>query len=91
MKLLFFIFIVSILISVLTMTLWLLTSLICYATNGKFFGRLIHKTLNRHDPGDNKITVYHNSVMSNCKYCGKRIVKVGKDWLVLEQQNKGGR
>ena len=91
MKLLLFIFIVSILISVLKMALWLLMSLICYATNGKFFGRLVHKTLNRHDPGSNPITCYHNSVMSNCKYCNKRIIKVGKDWFVLEQQNKGGR
>lgn len=87
MKLLLFIFIVVL----LTTTLWILVNLICYFTDGKFFGRLIHKTLNRHDPGDNKITVYHNSVMSNCKYCDKRIVKVGKDWFVLEQQNKGGR
>ena len=91
MKLLLFIFIVSILISVLKMTLWLLTSLICYYTDGKFFGKLVHKTLNRHDPCDNPITAYHNSVMSNCKYCNKRIIKVGKDWFVLEQQNKGGR
>ena len=89
MKLLLFIFIVSILISVLKMTLWLLTSLICYATDGKFFGKLVHKTLNRHDPGNNPITCYHNSVMSNCKYCNKRIIKVGKDWFVLEQNKKG--
>lgn len=87
MKLLFFIFVVVL----LTTTLWILVNLICYFTDGKFFGRLIHETLNRHDPGDNKITVYHNSVMSNCKYCDKRIIKVGKDWFVLEHQNKGGR
>ena len=87
MKLLLFIFVVVL----LTTTLWILVNLICYFTDGKFFGRLIHKTLNRHDPGDNPITRYHNSVMSNCKYCGKRIIKVGKDWFVLEQQNKGGR
>ena len=87
MKLLLFIFVVVL----LTTTLWILVNLICYFTDGKFFGRLIHKTLNRHDPGDNQITVYHNSVMSNCKYCNKRIVKVGKDWFVLEQQNKVGR
>ena len=86
MKLLFFIF-VSVL---LAMTLLILVTLICYFTDGKFFGRLIHKTLNRHDPGDNTITAYHNSVMSNCKYCNKRIIKVGKDWFVLEQQNKRG-
>ena len=88
MKLLFFIFAI---ICLMVTTLWILVNLICYATNGKLFGKLVHKTLNRHDPGDNKITVYHNSVMSNCKYCNKRIVKVGKDWFVLEQQNKGGR
>lgn len=88
MKLLFFIFVVSILISVLKMTLWLLKCLICYFTDGKFFGRLAHKNFNRHDPGKNPITCYHNSVMSNCKYCDKRIVKVGKDWFVLEQQNR---
>lgn len=88
MKLLFFIFIIGLLLAI---TLWILVNLICYFTGGKFFGRLVHKTLNRHDPCDNKITVYHNSVMSNCKYCGKRIVKVGKDWFVLEQQNKVGR
>lgn len=87
MKLLLFIFVVVL----LTTTLWILVNLICYFTDGKFFGRLMHKTLNRHDPGDNKITVYHNSVMSNCKYCDKRIVKVGKDWFVLEHQNKVGR
>ena len=69
MKLLLFIFIVSILISVLKMALWLLMSLICYSTEGKFFGKFTHKTLNR----------------------DKRIIKVGKDWFVLEQQNKGGR
>ena len=84
MKLLFFIF-VGVL---LAMTLLILVTLICYSTEGKFFGKLIHKTLNRHDPGNNPITAYHNSVMSNCKYCNKRIVKVGKDWFVLEQQNK---
>ena len=88
MKLLLFIFVVSLL---LVATLWILVTLICYFTGGKFFGRLIHKTLNRHDPGDNPITTYHNSVMSNCKYCNKRIIKVGKDWFVLEQQNKGDR
>ena len=88
MKLLFFIFIVSLL---LVATLWILVTLICYSTDGKFFGKLLHKTLNRHDPGNNPITRYHNSVMSNCKYCDKRIVKVGKDWFVLEQQHKGGR
>ena len=87
MKLLLFIFVVVL----LTTTLWILVNLICYFTDGKFFGRLIHKTLNRHDPGDNQIAVYHNSVMSNCKYCDKRIIKVGKDWFVLEQQNKGDR
>ena len=84
MKLLFFIFIVGVL---LVATLWIMVNLICYSTEGKF----VHKTLNRHYPGKNPITRYHNSVMSNCKYCGKRIVKVGKDWFVLEQQNKGGR
>ena len=88
MKLLFFIFIVGLLLAT---TLWILVNLICYFTEGKFFGKFVHKTLNRHDPGDNPITCYHNSIMSNCKYCGKRIVKVGKDWFVLEQQNKGSR
>lgn len=88
MKLLFFIFIVGLL---LVATLWIMVNLICYFTEGKFFGKLVHKTLNRHDPVDNPITVYHNSVMSNCKYCNKRIIKVGKDWFVLEQQNKGDR
>ena len=88
MKLLFFIFVVSLL---LVTTLWILVSFICYFTEGKFFGKLVHKTLNRHYPGDNQITCYRNSVMSNCKYCNKRIVKVGKDWFVLEHQNKGGR
>ena len=82
MKLLFFIFVVSLL---------LVVTLICYFTGGKLFGKLVHKTLNRHDPGNNPITCYHNSVMSNCKYCDKRIIKVGKDWFVLEQQNKGCR
>ena len=86
MKLLFFIFVVSLL---LVTTLLILVTLICYSTEGKFFGKLVHKTLNRHDPGDNPITAYHNSVMSNCKYCDKRIVKVGKDWFVLEQNKKG--
>ena len=85
MKLLFFIFVASLL---LVTTLWILVTLICYSTDGKF----VHKTLNRHDPGNNPITCYHNSVMSNCKYCNKRIVKVGKDWFVLEQHGKkGGR
>ena len=86
MKLLFFMFVVGVL---LVATLWVMVTLICYSTEGKFFGRLVHKTLNRHDPGDNPITAYHNSVMSNCKYCNKRIVKVGKDWFVLEQNKKG--
>ena len=85
MKLLFFIFVVSLL---LVTTLWILVTLICYSTDGKFFGKLIHKTLKRHDPGDNPITRYQNSVMSNCKYCNKRIIKVGKDWFVLERQCK---
>ena len=88
MKLLLFIFVVSLL---LVTTLWILVTLICYSTDGKLFGKLIHKTFNRHDPGDNPITFYHNSVMSNCKYCNKRIVKVGKDWFVLEHQNKRGK
>ena len=88
MKLLFFIFIVSLL---LVTILLILVTLICYSTDGKFFGKLLHKTLKRHDPGDYPITCYHNSVMSNCKYCDKRIIKVGKDWCVLEQQNKVGR
>ena len=87
MKLLFFIF-VSLLLAT---TLWILITLICYSTEGKFFGKFVHKTLKRHYPGDNKITRYHNSIMSNCKYCNKRIVKVGKDWFVLEQNNKGSR
>ena len=87
MKLLFFIFFVGLL---LVATLWILVTLICYFTAGKFLGKLIHKTFNRHDPGNNPITCYHNSVMSNCKYCNKRIIKVGKDWFVLEQQNKIG-
>ena len=87
MKLLFFIFVVSILLAT---TLWILVTLICYSTDGKLFGKLIHKTFNRHDPGDNPITFYHNSVMSNCKYGNKRIVKVGKDWFVLEHHNKRG-
>ena len=87
MKLLLFI-VVGLLLAT---TLWILVTLICYSTEGKLFGKLVHKTLNRHYPGDNQITVYHNSVMSNCKYCDKRIVKVGKDWFVLEQHNKGGR
>ena len=87
MKLLLFIFVVSLL---LVTTLWVMVTLICYFTEGKFFGKLIHKTLNRHDPGDNPITTYHNSLMSNCKYCNNRIIKVGKDWFVLEQQNKRG-
>ena len=85
MKLLLFIFVVSLLLAT---TLWILVTLICYSTEGKFFGKLVHKTFNRHDPCDNPITVYHNSVMSNCKYCDKRIIKVGKDWFVLEHQNK---
>ena len=88
MKLLFFIFVVSLL---LVTTLWIIVNLICYFTGGKFFGGLVHKTPNRHDPGDNPITVYHNSIMSNCKYCNKRIIKVSKDWFVLDQQNKGSR
>ena len=87
MKLLLFIFICFLLAT----TLWILVNLICYSTDGKLFGKIVHKTLNRHDPCDNQITCYHNSIMSNCKYCGKRIVKVGKDWFVLEQQNKEGR
>ena len=87
MKLLLFI-IVGLLLAA---TLWILVNLICYSTEGKFFGKFAHKTLNRHYPGSNPITVYHNSVMSNCKYCDKRIIKVGKDWFVLEQQNKIGR
>ena len=86
MKLLLFIIVVGVL---LVATLWILLNLICYSTEGKLFGRLVHKTLNRHYPGNNPITVYHNSVMSNCKYCGKRIIKVGKDWFVLEQNKKG--
>ena len=88
MKLLLFIFVI---ICLMVTTLWILVNLICYFTGGKLFGRLVHKTINRHDPGDNPITRYHNSVMSNCKYCNKRIIKVGKDWFVLEQQNKGCR
>ena len=91
MELFWFIIVIGVLISVLKMTLWILVDLICYFTGGKFFGKLVHKTLNRHDPGNNPITCYHNSVMSNCKYCDKRIVKVGKDWFVLEHQNKRGR
>ena len=87
MKLLLFI-VVGLLLAT---TLWILVNLICYSTDGKFFGKLVHKILNRHDPGDNPINCYRNSVMSNCKYCNKRIIKVGKDWFVLEQQNKGGR
>ena len=87
MKLLLFIFVI---ICLTVTTLWILVNLICYFTVGKFFGKLAHKTLNRHNPGDNPITCYHNSVMSNCKYCNKRIIKVGKDWFVLEQQNKKG-
>ena len=86
MKLLLFIVVDLLLVA----TLWILVTLICYSTEGKFFGKLVHKTLNRHDPGNNPITDYHNSVMSNCKYCNKRIIKVGKDWFVLEQQNKRG-
>ena len=86
MKLLLFIIVGVLLLA----TLWILVSFICYFTEGKFFGKLVHKTLNRHYPGNNQINVYHNSVMSNCKYCNKRIVKVGKDWFVLEQQNKRG-
>ena len=85
MKLLLFIFVVSLL---LLTTLWILVTVICYCTEGKVFGKVIHKTLNRHDPGDNPITCYHNSMMSNCKYCNKRSIKVGKDWFVLEQNNK---
>ena len=88
MKLLF---LYLLLVFLLLATLWILVNLICYATNGKFFGKLVHKTFNRHDPGDNPITFYHNSVMSNCKYCDKRIIKVGKDWFVLEHQNKKGK
>ena len=88
MKLLLFIFVVSLL---LTTTLWIMVTLICYSTDGKFFGKLVHKTFNRLDPGDHSITAYQNSVMSNCKYCNKRIIKVGKDWFVLEQHNKLGR
>ena len=84
MKLLLFIFVGILLVS----TLWILVNSICYFTGGKFFGKLAHKTLNRHDPGNNPITVYSNSVISNCKYCDKRIIKVGKDWFVLDQQNK---
>ena len=87
MKLLLFIIVGVLLVA----TLWILVTLICYSTEGKFFGKLVHKTLNRHDPGNNPITDYHNSVMSNCKYCNKRIIKVGKDWFVLEQHNKLGR
>ena len=85
MKLLLFIIVGVLLVA----TLWILVTLICYSTEGKFFGKLLHKTLNRHDTGDNPITVYHNSIMSNCKYCDKRIIKVGKDWFVLEQNKKG--
>ena len=88
MKLLLFIFVI---ICLMVTTLWIIVNLICYFTGGRFFGEFVHKTLNCHDPGNNPITRYHNSVMSNCKYCDKRIVKVGKDWFVLEQQNKGGR
>ena len=84
MKLLLFIVVGLLLVT----TLWILVTLICYSTDGKFFAKLLHKTLNRHYPGSNPITVYHNSVMSNCKYCDKRIIKVGKDWFVLEQHNK---
>ena len=87
MKLLFFIFVVSLL---LVTTLLILVDLICYFTSGKLFGRLAHKTLKRHDPGDNTITVYHNLLISNCKYCDKRIIKVDKDWFVLDQQNEMG-
>ena len=85
MKLLLFIFVI---ICLMVTTLWILVNLICYFTDGKFFGRLVHKTLNRHDPCDNPITCYRNSVMSNCKYCNKRIIKVGKDWFVLEQNKR---
>ena len=84
MKLLLFIIVCVLLLA----TLWILVSFICYFTEGKFFGKFVHKTLNRHYPGNSPITCYRNSVMSNCKYCNKRIIKVGKDWFVLEQNNK---
>ena len=44
MKLLLFIIVVGVL---LVATLWILVNLICYSTGGKFFGKIVHKTLNR--------------------------------------------
>ena len=59
-----------------------------YFVDGEILGKFLHICFNRHTPGTNPITCYHNSVMSNCKYCDKRIIKVGKDWFVLEQQSR---
>lgn len=61
-----------------------ITATSIFVDNCKTFGELLHKVFKRHSPGNNPITVYHNSCMSNCQYCGKRIKKVGRDWFVLE-------
>lgn len=56
-----------------------------YFVDGEILGKFLHICFNRHTPGTNPITCYHNSVMSNCQYCGKRIIKVRRDWFILEQ------
>lgn len=80
-KNLFIFLVVALIVLVVCLTI---TGIATIVDSCKTFGELLHKIFHRHTPGKNPITVYHNSCMSNCQYCGKRIKKVGKDWFILE-------
>lgn len=70
------------------MFIYSLLGFIGYLTKGRVLGKFLHTFYKHHDPGKNSITCYHSNLMSNCKYCGKRIMKVGKNWFTLEQNNR---
>lgn len=66
--------------------LYLAASFVCMTTKGKFLGKVFHKINKWHWPEKNApITKYRSgNRMSYCKYCGKRIISVGRDWFVLK-------
>lgn len=81
---------VIVLVLLLVFVLYFVAGLICYATKGKIFGKVFHKLNKWHWPDErDHITIYNSGrIMTYCRYCDKRIVRVGRDWLALKDDKK---
>ncbi len=84
------IIIVCVLSLLFGLILFFTAELVCYLTKGKILGKMFHKLNKWHWPDEHgHITVYSSGrIMTYCKYCGKRITLVGRDWLALKDNKK---